>query len=120
MVSGSDSPASSPKKRAEASTPLTLSPIPLYCSKTSANSFLRNKPLFTKIQYKFLPIALCNNTAATVESTPPDNPKITLSSPIFAFKSATVVSTKESGVQDCSTFAMSTKKFSSICFPSVE
>ena len=47
---------------------------------------------------KWSPIALCNKTAATVESTPPLKPKITFSVPILAFNSATVVSTKEFGV----------------------
>ena len=75
------SPANASKKRAEASTPFTFKPMPSYCSNTSSNSFLRSKPLFTKMQYRFLPIALCNNIAATEESTPPDNPRTTLSFP---------------------------------------
>ena len=37
-------------------------------------------------------MALCNKTAATEESTPPDNPKTTLSSPTVSFILATVVS----------------------------
>ena len=59
-------------------------------------------------------------TAATVESTPPDKPKTTLSFPIFAFISAITSSTKAFGVNVCSTLAIFTKKFSNICFPSVE
>jgi len=72
------------------------------------------------MQCKFSPMALCNNTAATVESTPPDNPKITLSFPILSLNSATVVSTKESGVHVCDTPAIFTKKFSNNFLPSVE
>ena len=120
FVSGSLSPAKSFKKRAEASTPFTLSPIPSYCFNTSVNSFFLKSPLFTKMQWRFFPIALCNNTAATEESTPPDKPNITFSSPIFSFNSATVLSTKASGVHDCSILAILTKKFSKTCFPSVE
>ncbi|MNR35753.1 hypothetical protein D3C85_1536200 [compost metagenome] len=51
------------------------------------------------MQYRFLPIALCNKTAATVESTPPERPKTTLSFPIFSFISATISSTKAFGVK---------------------
>ena len=51
------------------------------------------------MQYKLLPIALSNKTAATEESTPPDKPKTTLSSPNFSLNLETVLSTKESGVQ---------------------
>ena len=92
----------------------------MYCSNTSENSFLRNNPLFTKMQYRFLPIALCKSIAATDESTPPDNPKTTLSLPNFVFKSSTVSSIKAFGVQSGLTFAIFTKKFSSSNFPSVE
>ena len=62
-------------------------------------------------------MALCNKTAATVESTPPLKPRITLSFPNFSFKLATVVSTKAAGVQVCSIFAIFTKKFSNIFLP---
>ncbi len=120
FFSGSVKPTKAVKKRSEASTPFTFNPIPSYWVSTLSNSFLRNKPLFTKIQYKFLPIALCNNTAATVESTPPERPKTTLSFPTCFFIAATVLSTKESGVHVCATPAILTKKFSKSCFPSFE
>ena len=42
---------------------------------------------------------MCNKIAATVESTPPDKPKITLSLPSLVCKSLIVSSTNESGVQ---------------------
>ena len=120
FFSGSDSPFKALKKRADASTPFTFNPIPSYWLSTLSNSFLRNNPLFTKIQYRFSPIALCNKTAATEESTPPDNPKTTLSSPTVCLMLATVVSTNEFGVQVWATPAIFTKKFSSNCLPSVE
>ena len=44
-------------------------------------------------------MALFNKIAATVESTPPDKPKTTLSLDNFSFKYNIVSSTKESGVQ---------------------
>ena len=71
------------------------------------------------MQCKLLPIAFCKRTAATEESTPPDKPKITLSSPILVCKSEIVRSIKESGVQDCSRLQIFLKKFSRIIFPSV-
>ena len=65
-------------------------------------------------------MALFNNIAATDESTPPDNPKTTLSFPNLAFNSSTVSSTKDCGVQSCFKPAMSTKKLCNNCFPSTE
>ena len=50
------------------------------------------------MQYKFSQIALWSKVAATVLSTPPESPRITRSAPILALISATVVSTKASGV----------------------
>ena len=99
LVSGSSTPANSLKKRSEASTPFTFKPISLYWCKTLSNSFLRSNPLLTKMQYKFLPMALCNKTAATVESTPPESPRTTLSFCTFSCKSFTQSSTKAFGVK---------------------
>ena len=79
FFSGSSIPAKAFKKRSEASTPLTLRPMPSYCFNTLLNSSLRNNPLLTNMQYKFFPMALFNKMAATVESTPPERPKTTLS-----------------------------------------
>src|ERR1700709_1022111 len=90
-----------------------------YESRTDWYSSLRNKPLSTNMQCRFLPIAWCNNTAATDESTPPDKPKTTLSSPNFSCTAAMVVSMKESGVQSCEHPQISTKKFCSNCLPSI-
>ncbi len=119
LVSGSSIPASWERKRSEASTPFTFSPMSLYWCSTFANSSLRSKPLFTKIQYRLSPMALFSNTAATVESTPPERPSTTLSLPIFSFSSATISSTNEDGVKLCATPAIFTRKFSSILVPSV-
>ena len=66
-----------------------------------------------------VPMALFNNTAATVESTPPESPKITFSSPTVSAICFTVSSTKESGVQFYWILAILIKKFSNIFFPSV-
>lgn len=41
---------------------------------------------------EFLPMALCSSTAATDESTPPESPSTTLSSPSFSCNSRTVAS----------------------------
>src|SRR5476651_1802461 len=91
----------------------------LYESSTCSYSSLRKRPLSTKIQCRLAPIAWCSNTAATDESTPPDKPKTTLSSPSFSFNAAMVVSTNESGVQSCLQWQISTKKLCSNCLPSV-
>src|SRR4051812_43497210 len=91
----------------------------LYESKTDSYSSLRNKPLSTNIQCRLAPMAWCSNTAATDESTPPDNPNTTLSSPNLAFSSAIVVSMNESGVQSWLQPQTSTRKFCSNCLPSV-
>lgn len=69
-----------------------------------------------KMQVRFLPIALFNNTAATDESTPPLSPSTTLSFPSCAFSSATVVSMKEAALQSCFPPQMSTTKFSEAGF----
>ena len=53
------------------------------------------------MQYKFFPIALLSNTAATVESTPPESPSKTLSFPNFFFKILIFYSTNNEGVQSC-------------------
>ena len=65
-------------------------------------------------------MARCSSTAATVESTPPERPSTTLSSPSFSRRSRTVDSTKLSGVHDCAQPQMPTTKLRSSCVPSVE
>ena len=92
----------------------------LYDSKTDSNSFFLNNPLSTNTHVKFSPIALCIRTPATVESTPPDNPRITLSSPIVFCNFLTVFSTNNFGVQVCEQPQISTVKFFSIFSPKSE
>ena len=72
------------------------------------------------MQCKFAPIALCNKTAATLLSTPPDNPKTTLSFPNLCFNSATVVSINELDVQLPSQPQIPFTKFCNKVAPSVE
>ena len=119
FASGSVTPASLLKNKLPACTPITLRPKSLYESRTSSNSFLRRSPLSTKIHVRFLPIALLSNTAATVLSTPPESPRITLSFPSLARIASTVVSINESGVQLPWQPQMFIAKFSSIFGPSL-
>ena len=44
----------------------------------------RSKPVSTKTHVSWSPIALCTSAAATAESTPPESPQITRSSPTCA------------------------------------
>ena len=69
------------------------------------------------MQCKFLPIALSSKTAATLESTPPESPKITFSSNTSDFNSLTVLSIKDSGFHSLINFNSSMKKFSNIFRP---
>ena len=62
-------------------------------------------------------MALWSSIAATLESTPPDRPSMTLSSPSFSRSSATVDSMKFSGVQSPLHPQMPITKFLSICEP---
>ena len=48
---------------------------------TSSRSFLRSRPLSTKMQTSWSPIALCSSAATTEESTPPERPQMTLPLP---------------------------------------
>ena len=57
------------------------------------------------------PIALFNKTAATDESTPPESPKITLSSEILFLISFIDDSTNDAGVHEAEIFAIFIKKF---------
>src|SRR5690554_2852025 len=54
FCSGSDTPFRAFKNRSDASTPFTFSPIPLYCSNTLLNSFLRNRPLLRRCNKDYL------------------------------------------------------------------
>ena len=100
--------------------PLTFKPIDLYDLSTSSYSFFRKSPLLIKKQYKFSPIALLNNNAATLESTPPDKPNNTFSLPTLAFISLTDFIIKESIVQVFEHLHISDKKLLIILIPSTE
>ncbi len=63
------------------------------------------------MQWRFSLIALWIKTAATVESTPPERPRITLSSPTFSLISEIVFSEKTSGVQSGFILAILIKNF---------
>src|SRR5690606_34599442 len=65
-------------------------------SSTSSASFLRSKPWSTNTHVNWLPIAFDNKTAATDESTPPDNAHKALPFPTFSRISLIVLSTKAS------------------------
>ena len=65
-------------------------------------------------------MARWSSTAATDESTPPDRPSTTRSSPIFSFSSRTELSTNDSELQFWLHPQMPTTKFLSNCRPSVE
>ena len=111
FASGSSTPANSLKKRSSAFTRVIFKPNLLpNISITWSPSFKRSKPLSTKTQCKFLPIALCNNNATTEESTPPDKPKITSSLPTCALIRATASSMMFSAVHLVSQPQMFTTK----------
>ena len=93
FASGSDTPASSPRKRLSASTRVMFKPnLSPNISMTWSPSCKRSKPLSTNTQCKFSPIARCKSNATTEESTPPDKPKITSSSPTCSLMRATASS----------------------------
>ena len=82
LASGSLTPANLPKKRSLASTRITFAwSLPTNISMTKSPSFKRNKPWSTNTHVNWSPMARCIKAAATDESTPPDKPKITSSSP---------------------------------------
>ncbi|KAF5031752.1 hypothetical protein DSECCO2_624490 [anaerobic digester metagenome] len=99
FFSGSETPLNDSINLSPALTPMTFSPICLYESRTDSNSSFLKRPLSTNMQYRFFPIALLRRTAATVESTPPDKPNITLSFPSCDLRLLTVVSINDAGVQ---------------------
>ena len=82
FFSGSVTPLSLRRKSSVASSywSLILKFRPKTSCTTSA-SRARSRPLFTKMQVSWSPMALCSNAAATLESTPPLRPRITFSLP---------------------------------------
>ena len=61
-------------------------------SSTCSASSRRSSPVSTNTHVSWSPIALCTSAAATAESTPPDSPQITRSSPTCARISSTACS----------------------------
>ena len=82
LASGSVTPASLPRNCSLASTWITLAcSWPANISITSSPSFSRSRPWSTNTQVSWSPMARWISAAATLESTPPDRPRITSSSP---------------------------------------
>ena len=91
--SGSTTPASRSKNRSPART--WISSMPWWrrnVSTTWSPSPSRMSPVSTNTQVSCGPTALCTSAAATAESTPPDSPQITRSSPTCSRIAATEVS----------------------------
>ena len=80
FFSGSLSPARAARKRSEASTVSISTFMRAKLARTSSASFLRSRPLSTKMARMFTP-ASCSRTASTVLSTPPETPQTTCLSP---------------------------------------
>ena len=112
FVSGSAIPASFDKNLSLAFIRIRLmSNCCLNIFSTSSPSFLRKSPWSTKIQVKFLPIAFESKTAATEESTPPDNAHKAFLSPIFSFKLLIVSCVNELITQSAEQLQILNKKF---------
>ena len=103
LVSGSETPFNLPKNLSWALTLIRFisKPSLKIFSTWSPSSFL-NRPWSTKIQVNCLPTALWTITAATDESTPPDNAHINFLSPTIFLISAIFSSAKEAIDQEFS------------------
>ena len=100
FFSGSVTPASLDMKRSLASTLTMFTPSPsLRAAMTSSLSFFLSRPWSTKIAVNWLPIALWSRVAVTLESTPPEIPKMTLASPTSSLIESTDSLMKSSMVQ---------------------
>ena len=118
FFSGSETPASLDKNLSSAFTLIRfISNWFLNICSTSSPSFLRSRPWSTNIHVSCFPIALCNRTAATEESTPPDKASNTFLSPIFSLKDLIDSSTKEDITQSPEHLQMLYKKFLIIFTP---
>ena len=118
FASGSLSPAKRSKNLSSASIFIIFKPkwspnISMTCWPSSK----RSKPLSTNTQVNLSPIARCNNIATTDESTPPERPKITSSSPTWAFIFAIASSMIDDEVHNFSHWQISTTKFSKMRKP---
>ena len=118
FVSGSDTPANRPRKRSAALTRIRfISNCSLKTVSTWSPSSLRSRPWSTKTQVSCLPTALCTNTAATEESTPPDNAQRTFLSPTASLISAILRCAKLLIVQSPLTPQTSNRKLEIILRP---
>ena len=118
LASGSVTPASRFRKRSSAST--ATSGMPNSSRKaemTCSPSFLRMSPWSTNTQVSWAPIARCTSTAATLESTPPDRPQITLPVPTCERMRAICSSTIEAALQAMSQPQMSRRNVVRIVCP---
>jgi len=82
FASGSTIPSTASRNSRRAST--TTSRMPMCLRKvrsTLSRSFFRRSPLSTKMQVRRSPTARWTSAAATDESTPPESPQMTCSSP---------------------------------------
>ena len=85
LASGSVLPASAARKRSRASTCTSgMLKWPRNSDTTSLASSCRSRPLSTKMQVSWSPIASWISTAATEQSTPPDSPQMTRPLPTWA------------------------------------
>ena len=84
---------------------------------TCSPSFLRMSPWSTNTQVSWSPIARWTSTAATLESTPPDRPQITLPLPTCARMRAICSSTIDAALQAMSQPQMSRRNVVRIVCP---
>ena len=118
FFSGSVTPSSFERNKSDSSNILILTPSPVFKARTQSRaSFFRSKPWSIKTAVDLLPMALCNNAATTVESTPPLTPTRTFPSPTCFRMSSTCSSIKFPAVQLGAQFATLNKKFRRMVFP---
>ena len=89
----------------------------LKVSCTRSGSSNRSRPLLTKMQVSWSPIALWSSMAVTAESTPPERAQITRPSPTCSWMRLIESLTKFPGVQDSRQSQVRTRKFSNIDWP---
>ena len=118
FVSGSLTPFSRARKRSSASTATSGT---LKWSRNAATtcspSFLRMRPWSTNTHVSWSPIARCTSSAATLESTPPLSPQMTLPPPTWARMRAICSETMLSGDHVRSASQISPRKRSRIVWP---
>ena len=118
LFSGSVTPSSAPRNSSGASrwTRWMLKRSRKVCTTCSASPS-RSRPWSTKMQVSWSPIAAWISTAATEESTPPDNPQMTRPVPTCSRMRAIWASRKPAMVQSPRQPATSWVKLRSNCAP---